>query len=122
MDDDTYVVPKVCWMDASVRLPPLKQTFDWTISVEVGEHIDKKYESIFLDNLVALCRRGVILTWAVPGQAGFRHINCQNNDYIIEQMEQRGLTYDEKQSMHFRKSVTSLKWLRRTIMVFWKVR
>ena len=119
-DDRTHVVPKVCWMDASVPLPDTEQTFDWTLSVEVGEHIARQHEAVFMDNLARLCRTGVILTWAVEGQGGFHHVNCRNNDYIIAQMERRGFKYDEPQSMHFRKSVTDLGWLRGTIMVFWK--
>ena len=73
-----------------------------------------------MDNLARLCRKGVILTWAVERQPGFHHVNCRNNDYVIAQMERRGFKYDKPQSMHFRKSVKALWWLRRTIMVFLK--
>ena len=117
--DKDFVIPEVCWIDASQPIE-LKRTFDWTISVEVGEHIDKKYESIFIDNLISLCRKGVILTWAVKGQGGHHHINPQNNDYIISEMAKRGMVYDEKQTQTLRDAVVKLSYLRKTSMVFRK--
>ena len=117
--DKDYVIPEVCWIDASQPIK-LERTFDWTISVEVGEHIHKKYESIFIDNLISLSRKGVILTWAVKGQGGHRHINCQNNDYIISEMAKRGMIYDAEISQTLRDAVVKLGYLRNTAMVFRK--
>jgi hypothetical protein len=116
--DPNYVIPKVCWIDASV--PLTMEPKDWVISIEVGEHIAKAKESIFIDNLVKLAIRGVILTWAIKGQGGHQHINEQNNEYIIHEMNKRGMRYDRAQSMRFRNSVTWWPWLRNTVMVFHK--
>ena len=115
--NDNYIIPKVCWIDAA-RPFYLNQRFDWTLSVEVGEHIDKRFESTFMDNLVSHCRKGVILTWAVTGQGGLDHINNHDNEYIIQQMAKRNVTYEFEQSMAFRNSVTDLYWLVKTIMFF----
>ena len=60
--------------------------FGVVISLEVGEHIPKKYEKIFIDNLCNTSRQWVCLSWAIKGQPGFGHVNCQNNDYIIAEM------------------------------------
>ena len=63
----------------------------------MGEHIPPEGEQAFMDNLVRLARPGggiIILTWAHPGQGGFHHVNCQEQSYIIEQMEKRGVKYD----------------------------
>ena len=117
INNPTHVVPQqLCWIDAGVpsSLPAKK----WVLSVEVGEHIPKSKESVFIDNLVQWATEGIILTWAVPGQGGHQHINEQNNDYIISEMAKRGYVYDQVQSVKFRKSVQNLGYLRKTIMVF----
>ena len=114
-----YVVPKVCWIDASKPFT-LPQQPDWVVSIEVGEHIPKSGEATFIDNIVKNCRVGAILTWAVEGQGGYKHVNCRNNDYVIKQMQERGMKYDAEKSMFFRTTVRNLYWLKNTIMVFKK--
>ena len=119
VDDPNYRVPRVCWIDASSKINTRALgDFDWAITIEVGEHIPKASEQVFLDNIVSLGRKGVILSWAIPGQGGNQHINEQSNEYVIGEMKKRGLTYNEPQSMKFRKSVQKHRWLRNTIMVF----
>lgn len=118
-DDPNYHVPRVCWIDASSKLNSTAMgKYDWSITIEVGEHIPKSSEQVFLDNIVSLAKKGVVMSWAIPGQSGYQHINNQPNEYIIAEMEKRGLNYNKAQSMLFRKSVTRLPWLRNTIMVF----
>lgn len=116
MGDYTHVIPVVCWIDASkpIDMDPK----DWLVSIEVGEHIDKEFEYTFIDNLAKLSKKGVILSWAIEGQAGHQHVNCQNNDHVIHQMSSRGMVYDEEQSLLFRKSVSEVVWLSETVMVF----
>ena len=117
--DNNFIVPKVCWMDASKPVQ-LNKSFDWVISLEVGEHIDKQFESIFLDNLVSYCTKGIILSWATPGQNGHHHVNTRSNDYIISQMRERNIEFDEKQTKLFRKAVTKDYYLVKSLMVFRK--
>ena len=63
------------------------EVFDWVMSLEVGEHIPAKFEEVFLDNLDRHNKHGIILSWAVEGQAGRDHVNTHNNDYIKEKMK-----------------------------------
>ena len=77
---------------------------------------------MYIDNLVALSRLGVILTWAVPGQRGLLHINERDNAYVIAAMGKRGMLYDHEESKSMRKNVASLVWLKNTILVFVKDR
>jgi hypothetical protein len=93
--------------------------YDWAISLEVGEHIPKEYEHIFLDNIVQFATSGVILSWAVVGQGGLGHVNCQNNDYVIDEMEKRGFTYVAEVSQLLR-DIAKLPWFKNTLMVFKK--
>jgi hypothetical protein len=97
----------------------LNKKFDCVLSLEVGEHIPKDFESIFLDNITKHSSNLVILSWAIVGQGGDGHVNCQNNDYIISEMYKRGFSYDEDLSKNVR-SKNVVFWFKNTFMVFKK--
>jgi len=90
---------------------------DVVMSLEVGEHIPAEFEQTFLDNLVVNKPKMVILSWAIPGQVGDGHVNCQPNSYIEAQMKLRGYAINNAISMQLR-SRSSLWWFKNTIMVF----
>lgn len=94
-----------------------RSRYDWVLSLEVGEHIPKEFETIFIDNLVNNCKFGVILSWAVLGQVGTGHVNCQNNNYVRERFQERGLKQIEELEAHFR-AAAFIPWFKNTIMVF----
>jgi hypothetical protein len=62
----------------------------------------------------------VILSWAIPGQGGFGHVNCASNAYIIEEMKQRGWVYLSKPSDYLRERCSGAEWCQDTVMVFEK--
>jgi len=97
----------------------LNRKFDCVISLEVGEHIPKEFESIFLENITRHTDNIIILSWAIKGQDGDGHFNCQNNDYIISEMYKRGFSYDEELSNNVR-SKNVVFWFKNTFMVFKK--
>jgi hypothetical protein len=72
----------------------LGRRFSLAISLEVAEHVDKKFSDVFVDNLVR--HSDVVLFGAaVPYQGGFRHINEQWQSYWAKLFEARGfLNYD----------------------------
>jgi glycosyltransferase involved in cell wall biosynthesis len=92
---------------------------DWVLSLEVGEHIPKEYEHIFIQNLIKHAKHGIILSWAVPGQPGDGHVNCQSNEYVISLMKENGFSLDTKTSIDLRE-VAELWWFKNTVMVFRK--
>lgn len=94
----------------------LKKKFDCVLSLEVGEHIPKQYEEIFIDNLIRHSRNKIILSWAVEGQAGDGHINCRNNDYIIEKFKEKGFQLNEEYTKQIREK--DVVWFKYTIFVF----
>lgn len=98
---------------------PFNDIYDWIICLEVGEHIPKKYENIFIENLHNNNRKGIILSWAVIGQKGSGHVNCQNNDYIKKKFLDLGYKNDLITENILRKYCL-LKWFKKTIMVFYK--
>lgn len=104
--------------DLSKPFNMLKQ-FGCVMSLEVGEHIPAEFEQTFLDNLIKHSLDGglIILSWAVPGQDGDGHVNCQTNDYIMQQMQQRGFYLDNTLTNQLRKAA-SLWWFKNSLMVF----
>ena len=92
---------------------------DWVMSLEVAEHIPKKYEDIYVQNLIKHCKKGVILSWALPGQPGDGHVNCQSNKYVIDLMKSHGFILDSFTSDRLR-NASSLWWFKNTLMCFKK--
>ena len=100
----------------------LKESAYNTICLEVGEHIPKQYESIFLDNITSLTTNKIIMSWAIIGQLGDGHVNCMNNDEVILKMDKLGFKYLENDSIDARNSVSRFiaSWFLKTIMIFQK--
>jgi cyclopropane fatty-acyl-phospholipid synthase-like methyltransferase len=94
--------------------------FDWVMSLEVGEHLPKEFEDIFIKNLHNNNTRGIVLSWAVKGQGGHGHVNEQNNDYIKLKICSLGYMNDIVAENIMRQS-SSYWWFRNTMMVFRKV-
>lgn len=90
---------------------------DLVISIEVGEHIPKQYEQIFLDNISNNAKSHIILSWAVKGQGGLGHVNCQDNDYIIEELRKRDWIFDKATTASMRDKMPDI-WIKNTLMIF----
>jgi hypothetical protein len=88
------------------------------ICLEVGEHIPAEFEQRLIDNLTN-AKNKIILSWATPGQAGYYHVNCQSNEWVIKQMKQRGFHYLKEDSELARDIVEDrFKYFKNTIMIF----
>jgi hypothetical protein len=89
------------------------------ISLEIGEHIP--YDKCFgyLDNVTSF-GGDVIMSWAVPGQAGHGHINCQTNHWVLEKMDNRGYRLDLELTNELRQAVQDCRctWFKNTLMYF----
>jgi len=94
---------------------------DLVLCLEVGEHIPAEYESVFFENIINAAKSRVILSWAVPDQGGFGHVNNRDNDYVIDKMADNGFNYDSNSSVYLRSSST-LSWFKHTIMCFYKLK
>ncbi len=95
----------------------LQSRYDWVMSLEVGEHLPKQYETIFIENLIQHVKDGLILSWAVEGQGGTGHFNEQNNDYIKQIFSNLGWYNDLEAENHLRESA-AIHWFKNTVMVF----
>lgn len=99
---------------------------DWALSLEVGEHIPSEFEGAFLHNLHHHNRYGIILSWAVRGQGGDGHVNCQDNLEIIDKITKMGYTFDQNSTQILRSKCALYPhtgwWFRNTLMVFRRIR
>jgi hypothetical protein len=95
---------------------------DWAMSIEVAEHIPAgTSEKAFLDNLVAHGRKGIVLSWAVPGQGGHHHVNEKANADVVALVVARGYVSDAETTARLRGVVDDgAFWLKNTIHVFRK--
>lgn len=98
----------------------LLPTADWTICLEVGEHIPPQFEQVFIDNLCRSFKRGIILSWFPTEGHGIGHFNPKSNEYVKEQFMRRGLIYDELTEKDFRFAATHW-WFLYSLMVFRRV-
>lgn len=97
---------------------------DVVLSLEVFEHIDKKYESILVDNIINHTNDRIIISVAEPSQAGNGHVNTRSNTYVIKLFENRGFRYEREKTSQVRKVIDPKAfgyWFKNTIMLFSKV-
>lgn len=91
------------------------------ISLEVGEHIPKKYMHIYIDNVCDHVKKYLITSWAIRGQPGHGHINCLNNNEIIPEYEKRGFKLLLKETEEARKIIKDYcYWFRNTLFILEK--
>jgi hypothetical protein len=103
--------------DTTFRMEPV----EFVMCLEVGEHVPKEYEDKLFATLDHHVLPGgmVVLSWAVPGQGGYGHVNCQTNEYVRDRMSALGYTTLPEIERVLR-SRCSLQWFKNTIMAFRK--
>lgn len=95
IDQHTYdvsymIISKEKYLQYDLRKPlTLSKKTDIVISVEVAEHIEPEYSSIFISNL---CSHSdiVLFSAALPGQGGTNHVNEQLCSYWVNLFAQKG--------------------------------
>jgi hypothetical protein len=119
--DGNPITSKIPWcsvqdLTSDFQLDPV----DFLLCLEVCEHIPKQHEDALLKNIDKHLKSDgkLILSWAVVGQPGTGHVNCQNNDYVISKFQSLGYTYDNAQSTYLRSQESCAPWFRNTILVF----
>ena len=92
------------------------------ICLEVGEHIPKQYQDVFLNNICNACDDTLIISWAIRGQTGLCHVNCLNYDEIKPLIENKGFELFEKESLIARSHIgNNCDWFKNSLYVFKKL-
>ncbi|WP_338224294.1 hypothetical protein [Algoriphagus confluentis] len=71
-------------LTTKIQLP---KKYELAISLEVAEHIDEKFASLFVENLTQ-ASDVILFSAAIPGQRGSGHVNEQWPDYWIAKFEE----------------------------------
>eukprot|EP00927_Polykrikos_kofoidii_P027767 TRINITY_DN24324_c0_g1_i1.p1 TRINITY_DN24324_c0_g1~~TRINITY_DN24324_c0_g1_i1.p1 ORF type:complete len:483 (-),score=61.49 TRINITY_DN24324_c0_g1_i1:74-1522(-) len=102
------------------------ESAEYVLSLEVAEHVPKHLQSKLIDNLVARARRGLVLSWAIPGQGGYRHVNERSNEYVIELFKRKRFKFNAAASRELRKASAGpgccCPWFAETLLVMERVR
>ena len=114
----------VSFVDISTNLPSAYQrrVWDYTLSLEVAEHVPRDDEAAFVLNLAARARRGVVLSWAPLGESGgHHHVNCQRPEYVRCAMGLLGFELDSALNARLRWIMSrsgQLPWLHNSLGAF----
>ena len=84
-------------------------TFDFVSCLEVAEHIEPKFASQFLDNLVGFAPEWILLTAAPPGQDGHYHVNCRPPGFWIGHFMSRNYYLDGVKTSLFKSYLIDYK-------------
>ena len=93
--------------------------YDWVLCLEVGEHIPVQYEDIFINNIHNSNTKGIIISWATPGQDGLGHYNGREQEYLKNVFNNLGYSNDIEVENELRKN-SEFWWFKNNIMVFRK--
>jgi len=88
---------------------------DWGLFIEVGEHIPSEFEQKAIHNVSRFCQKGLIVSWAKPGQRGRGHVNCHTPEWVASRFAREGLLVDDEATATARKLTT--RWYREKVMV-----
>ena len=108
----------LCKGGVDLASPMTWQPADAAISIEVGEHIPKKFESTFVSNIVGSARKMIVLTWAPPGQGGEGHVNNQTPEHIASQIQKTGVFKKNEHLSRSLKESATLQWIKANLQVF----
>ena len=108
-------------MEQDLTIPFKLKNYYNSICLEVGEHIPEEFEDVFIDNIANNTANKLVLSWAVPDQEGYFHVNCASNEWVIKMFEARGFKYLPEQTASARAVIEERrKYFRDTLMVFEK--
>ncbi len=126
---------KCIGIDASLEIP--EKRWEWIIHpvdaaslvslgppgsvlcLEVAEHIEARRLPALLANLRRHCNRTLVLSWALRGQGGTRHISCRDPGEVLEMVLPLGFKYNRERSELWRKEAgADLWWFKKSLYIF----
>ena len=89
---------------------------DWVMSLEVGEHLPSTCLPAYTALLHWANRRGLLLSWARPGQPGKCHVSPRSPESLVTEFEALGYVLDEAATAGARQNA-SFAWMRKNFLV-----
>ena len=72
----------------------LNKVYDWLISLEVAEHIPKKFEDKYVNLLHKHNKDGIIISWSNDKNNGDGHVNVIKMNYVYNLFTKLGYVID----------------------------
>jgi hypothetical protein len=119
--------PILKYQEIDIRKQDLTQNIQFdklgnVICLEVGEHIPKQFQDIFIENVTSLCDEYLIFSWAIRGQGGQGHVNELNNNEILPLFLNKGFILLEKETESLRAQPEEYcRYFRNTLFVLKKI-
>lgn len=99
------------------------------MSIEVAEHIPNTHLVTYLSNVLGMCDGKAVISWALPGQGGLRHVSEANPEWVINFIQGSGefdgkghpfkFKYNHDESMFLRSEAgKDFHWFKDSIYVF----
>ena len=89
------------------------------MSIEVAEHLHAQHHDTYLDTLSRHCTGKLVLTWAVRGQGGLRHVSERNQTEVVPYVERWGFKFLAEESNRWRAEAgQDLSWFGKSIYLF----
>jgi len=73
---------------------------DWTISIEVGEHIPRRFCAAYLGNMTAAARHGIFSSWSEAPDRRSGHVNPKPPEWVARQYAKFGWHVDQDATGH----------------------
>ena len=108
---------KILHIDLTDPMDPTQSSFEFVLCLEVGEHIPRKFEKIFLDNLSILCGEDLVISWALPNQGGTDHVNKHEQAEVEGLLAERGLIVLKEMTDYLR-SQCYFKYFQKTVTAY----
>ena len=89
---------------------------DWTLCLEVAEHIPPELEADFLSNVNATSRFGLVLSWSNGWGNG--HVNVRGPEYVINMICKLGFQHDKMATRALQGATTDFWWFQTSLQVF----
>lgn len=113
------VTPHVHEQD--ITLPMGNLIWHTSLCIEVLEHLNPIDEDAALYNITTKCNL-LVLSWAIPGQAGHGHNNCRDEKYVLKKLYKYGFGLDEAKTSAAREAAAGtdpyLQFFRNSLYVF----
>jgi len=124
---DETIKDKIKLMDLSKK-QDFGKKFDLVNCSELGEHIKRKEEEIFINNLINATKNILVLTWSnLRSSDNDQHQNPRPKKYIINKIKGKGLVYWEEATEVLSNALSKnligvgYSWWSDNILVFKKV-
>jgi len=95
---------------------PMPDSYSGGMCIEVGEHIPGEHIPQFLANLSSLVLHRLMISWAVIGQRGRRHVSCHQPEWVAANLYPFGWRINEELTIDVRR-VAGKGWDRKLMVL-----